>query len=514
MAMAVCLAPGAAVFVPTVSFAAVPSFHTSLDPSKVKESMQYLVKTFGVSEAEALRRLELQNDAQALHAMLSEQSAASYGGMSLDHDNGGVLVLSTTRPADVEAYVASMPDRAHVRTRTVKRSLQALEQTRETLAKQVGEGADSVYVTSVDTENNSVVMWERGWVAESKSNGTWAEKSGRNRPTTAVPGDQRLAVSAEKSKADAAVKMVPTAVERRVLPEPKQSYTPYIDWGTCHPLYCKSVYGGMRGGLRLNIRRDNGTTGGCTAGFNVRSGGGDVNGWGWVLTAGHCVVGKTNTVKVHHNGYNILNPHGVAGGYYMEVNSYPYDFAFLNYISGTESGAWLENWGGTGYRNSVLKYCRNGGQDSNADTPCGNQATEARVTINGYHALSAIGSGWIVCASGSGSDTANYPESYDSGAGDGYLVGTRCGRVLSKDVGINTDVCARAGDSGGPLFSQLDNKAYGILEGDQQSRSGPCASGEKNNYTAISKIYELMETWRTSGYTGGAIFRLITGTNG
>jgi len=75
-------------------------------------------------------------------------------------------------------------------------------------------------------------------------------------------------------------------------------------------------------------------------------------------------------------------------------------------------------------------------------------------------------------------------------------------------------LCARAGDSGGPLFSQIDNKAYGILEGNQQSRSGPCASGEKNNYVAISTIHSLMDSWRDSGYTGGATFRIITGTNG
>lgn len=37
-----------------------------------------------------------------------------------------------------------------------------------------------------------------------------------------------------------------------------------------------------------------------------------------------------------------------------------------------------------------------------------------------------------------------------------HPVATRCGRVLTTDVGINTDICVRAGDSGGPLFSQID----------------------------------------------------------
>ena len=338
--------------------------------------------------------------------------------------------------------------------------------------------------------------WERAWVAESKKNGTWAEESGKNRPMAAVTGDPRTAVASEKTAADKAVAAAPVAVERRVLPKPKQSFTPYVDWGICHPLYCSATKGGMRGGLRLNIQRDNGSWGGCTAGYNVRSGGGSVNGWGWVLTAGHCVVGKTNGTKIHHNGYNVLNPHGSAGGYAMEVNSYPYDFALLNYISGNESEPWLEDWGGSGYRNSVLKYCRNGGQDSNSDTPCGDQAVERRVSINGYHSLSEIAAGWIVCASGSGTHVSNYPESHGTISSAGYLVGTRCGRVLSTDVGINTDVCAQAGDSGGPLFSQLDNRAYGILEGNQQNQTGACAPGEKNNYVAITKVYEL---WTAGG---------------
>lgn len=65
-----------------------------------------------------------------------------------------------------------------------------------------------------------------------------------------------------------------------------------------------------------------------------------------------------------------------------------------------------------------------------------------------------------MCATGWPSSAVNYPDSEDSGAG--YLVGTRCGRVLSTDVGINTDLCARPGDSGGPLYSQTDHTALGI----------------------------------------------------
>jgi streptogrisin C len=81
------------------SYAAVPSLHTSLDPKKVSASIQYLTATYKVSEAEALRRLELQNDAQKLDATLRKEHSAEYGGMWLDQDHGGVLNLATTSTA-------------------------------------------------------------------------------------------------------------------------------------------------------------------------------------------------------------------------------------------------------------------------------------------------------------------------------------------------------------------------------------------------------------------------------
>ena len=159
----------------------------------------------------------------------------------------------------------------------------------------------------------------------------------------------------------------------------------------------------------------------------------------------------------------------------------------------------------------MLKYCRNGGLDSNGDTPCGQQATSVDEEITGTHALAEIKAGWIVCATGSGSSAYNYPDSVDSGAGQDYLVGTRCGRVLSTDVGINTDLCARAGDSGGPLFSQVDHTALGILEGGQQSRSGPCQLGELNNYVPIETIIDELNA-RIAGQ--GSVFSVITTPNG
>ncbi|WP_084716391.1 trypsin-like serine protease [Saccharothrix syringae] len=470
--------------------AAAPQLHRALDPGSVTESVRYLVKAFGVSEREALRRLQLQDDATRLDQALRRDAAASYGGMWLDHAAGGVLVVAMTRPADADRLVRALPDRKNVRTQAVRHSLTDLDAARDRVAARVGAGPDAVYLPAVSEAENKVVVWERGWVAADKR----AEQQTRR-----AAGD---AVAAEAANARAAVEAEPDdLVVTRTLVKPEPMATPNVDWGFCHPLYCTG-HGPMRGGLRLDMQRDNGTWGGCTAGFNLRSTGGGHPGKAWVLTAGHCMATKTNNTPTQHNGTPVLQQHGI------EKNAYPYDYAALPYVDAATANTWLE--GHTG-RNRVLKYCRNGGMDSNVDTPCGEQATSADEYITGTRTLAEIKAGWVVCATGSGSNAVNYPDSYDSGAGTGYLVGTRCGRVLSTDVGINTDLCARAGDSGGPLFSQVDHTALGILEGSQQARQGECQAGELNNYVPIETIITDLNQ-RIAGQ--GSVFSVITTPNG
>lgn len=453
---------------------AVPSFHTTLDPASVQESVRYLVETYKVSDQEALRRLELQNDAVALDKALRGDRGAQYGGMWLDQDTGQ-LVVAMTDPAAATPFLAAMADREHVRTQRVQHSLRDLTAAKDRVATKVGAGPDGVYLPAVSETENRVVLWERSWLAAGKANADVA----------------RTAAAAESGG------MVVT----RVLPEPNPLSTPNVDWGYCHPLYCTN-YGPMRGGLRLDMKRDDGTWGGCTAGFNLRSSGGGFPGKGWVLTAGHCMRTKTNNTPTQHNGNDVLMQHGI------EKSAYPYDYAALPYVNTAAATTWLD--GQTG-RNRVLKYCRNGGLDSDSDTPCGQQATSQDEFITGTHTLAEIKAGWVVCATGSASSAVNYPDSVDSGAGAGYLVGTRCGRVLSTDVGINTDLCARPGDSGGPLYAQTDNTALGILEGNQQARTGPCQAGELNNYVPIETIITDLNARIASQ---GSTFTVITTPNG
>ncbi|SDL96723.1 streptogrisin C [Lentzea albidocapillata subsp. violacea] len=466
------------LFASTVTAApatAGPTLRTTIDPSSVKESIDYLVQTYRVTEREALRRLELQNDAAKLEATLRKEAAGEYGGMWLDQQTGE-LVVAMTKPAAAQRQIAAMPDRANVEVRTVKHSLASLKSAHDRISRQVGAGAESVYLPAISTTENRVVVWERAWLRENK---VGAAAQAEIRTFDADPG----------------------MVSARVLREPTPYSADPVDWGFCHPLYCTN-YGPMRGGLRLDMRRDNGTTGGCTSGFNLRTTGGAFPGVPWVLTAGHCMSTKTNDVPTQHNRQVVLNQHGI------EKNFYPYDYAAVRYVDAATATTWLE---GQTNRNTVLKYCRNGGLDSNGDTPCGPQVTSQNQEITSVTPLSGILTGAIVCASGSGSSAVNYPDSFDSGAGEGYLVGTRCGRVLSTDVGINTDVCARNGDSGGPLFSQVTKAGLGILNGSQQARSGACQLGELNNYAPLSTILEDLSARQASG---GSVFNVITTPQG
>lgn len=502
---AVAVAVPANVLNGSATLAHAPEFGARIDPNEVRESLAYLMRTFGVTEAEALRRLELQSAAQKLDARLRRERSDVYGGMALDQENGGALVVSMTDPAAANPYLAALPNPGHVRMKRVSTSVAQLEEVAKRLSTKVQAGRDAIFLPAVDEDANQVVLWERPWVKDAKRAGNWAAGPSGSATASRTSAQERGdAVAKEAATADAAAVAEGKVVVRKTAVRPQPLYSPYVNLGYCHPLYCNVLYGPMRGGLRLDIKRDNGSWGGCTAGFNVRSHGGAYPNFTWVLTAGHCVVGKSNTTNIQHNGYNVLRRHRN-----LEFNSFPYDYALMPYIDGPASQMWLENHSG---RNRVLKYCRNGGMDSNADTPCGTQATSTDVNLTGTHSLAEIKAGWVVCASGSASSAVNYPDSHDSGAGAGYLVGTRCGKVTSTDLAINTDICARAGDSGGPLFSQVDKTAYGILEGSLQRRTGPCYAGERNNYIPISTI--LRDVNKPGSLNGGSTFGLILSSSG
>jgi streptogrisin C len=261
-----------------------------------------------------------------------------------------------------------------------------------------------------------------------------------------------------------------------------------VNTNSCMPKLCAPP---MRGGMRLDFNRNtaapvypssdnlNAWWGECTNGFNMT----DTRGWSYILTAGHCAVGPNKSGDTR--SYSSYDTGRIPVGYELpdfenaNVNgseAYPWDFALQPYTSGSQASYWLSG----GARNLVDSYCF---------TYEGTQScTEGNFGITGYYYYySQIHTGWVVC--GTGSSDANSAGGYHSNIG--YSAGTRCGEVTVLNNGIRTNLCMRPGDSGGPLFSEIDNKAYGILS-NGTTASGPCPSApagtEYSQYTPVQNV--------------------------
>jgi streptogrisin C len=470
----------AAVAATALTAIAVPADareNTKLDPAQVAGSIAYLRGAYGVSQAEALRRLSLQAYAEKLDGALQQQAPGSYAGLWLDQKAGGRLVVAATSPAGVAGVLKGAPDRGHVGVRRVRHTLADLRALRDRLTAQFGAGPDAVLIPQVAVDSNQVVVWKRDWVAQG------------------FTAQSRTALDKAVAESGGTV-----AVRPMIRPNPLSTKD---DYHTCFALYCTG-YGAMRGGLRLDIQRDNGTFGGCTSGFNARARGGQYAGQGFVLTAGHCVASGTHTHLDYgeHQHAQILQEVPA-----LAVNAFPRDYAFLRYTDQRTQRKWLD-W--TAYHNLVLAYCRNGSPDSTRTCRDGDYGNDHKFRITGVTPLDQVVVGSVVCASGAGASDKTFTDVYDSGAGENYLPGTRCGVVdqVEGDT-IDTNLCARRGDSGGPLFSEVSSTGLGILEGNLENvdRSGPCVTGERNNYISLSRILGWVNA---SPGAAGSTFEIIT----
>jgi streptogrisin C len=174
----------------------------------------------------------------------------------------------------------------------------------------------------------------------------------------------------------------------------------------------------------------------CTNGFNMRGS----NGWVYTSTAGHCMAGASNVTSNDGRWIGYW-----TGGSYFNT-TYPYDHSVLPFlvIGSTNYAVFWQpkNWVISG---------------SNTSFP-----------ITGIHTYSQIANGWVACASGT-------------------MTGTTCGTVQGKDGGIIMNICQHHGDSGAPLFSQIDHTAYGLSIKDTTTDDS-CPSGYRSYYTPISNI--------------------------
>lgn len=429
-----------------------------LSPARVKGSISYLTEQYGVSEQEALRRLELQRKSPEIDRRLSETFPDAYGGMWLDQEGGGFLRVAMTNPELLRAHVLTgVADMEDIAPFQVRWSLRELNATAERISRSLGLTMDDDLYPVVSEPDNLVILFERR-----------ASYAPQMRLTPTIRARAESVAAAESGR----VVLQTLEIDEE-------------DLKICDPRFCAKPP--MRAGIRLDVSRDNGERGGCTSGFNVE---GSRNGWLYTMTAGHCVQGA------NHHRRDFTWHRGRRVGYEVDWYSntaYPVDFAMMPYARGSHK-YWMPS---TRARNLANSWCR----WSDSTSPC----SDRDFHIRGYYPVRQIKRGWVVCATGAGYDDG--PGGYiDSGAGTGYYPGTRCGQVLRFDGGIVANICARKGDSGGPLFSEVDSMAYGILSwGDPHS--GPCTPNEINHYSPIEYILQKANSQADNARNVG--FRII-----
>jgi streptogrisin C len=380
--------------VPAAAAAAEPirlATQEPLDPALMGATIEYLTKEYGITTAEAMRRLELQRTSALLDEELQKSYPDSYGGMWLDHDNGGVLVVGATDPAVIQAALREAPDYAHMRVNRVARSLAFLQASAAKIMavegavrrEQTGDDPPETtfdVIASVDEVTNTVLV--TGPHASKYSSG------GLEQAHTLSAGTVTLSTA-----------------------------WPSVIDDACYIRGCEKP---MRGGVQLQLYQSlSGSAGGnCTNGFNVRSS----NGWQWTVTAGHCLKNANYT---RHNGSWV----GAERWDTFVGTHYGYDGAILPYVV----------TGGVNY----ATYWLSGRPDYYVFAT----GVSSAYPIRGMYTYSQIKVGWAACHTGAGYN------------------GTRCGRVVGKDGSIRMSFATQNGDSGGPLFSQVDQRAYGILKG-------------------------------------------------
>ncbi|MDG4801942.1 trypsin-like serine protease [Micromonospora sp. WMMD980] len=405
-----------------------------------------------------------------------------YAGMWLDQDNGGVLHIATTRPESANAVIASLRDKTNVRTDKVRWSMKDLRATEERIDKKLNPSFDRhTAEINVDVRSNAVMVYQRDGAAE-----TTRRSGGQNVARTQGVAQRETVLRPNAAVSAAAAAQQGRAVVKQLLEPGVEKGGPAANDG-CDPRDCAWP---MRGGMRLNTSRNqaapvypngenmNAWWGQCSNGFNVT----DSRNWHYVMTAGHCTVGpyksgigftksKSGT-PISYEVYNFENAN-VNGS-----RVYPYDYALMPYRS--EGGTnWYDYWPGGVPKNRVVSWCY-----WTESTWQGCQ--DGSYSITGYYSYPQVVDGWVVCETGSGD--AGSDSGYHTNLG--YVPGTRCGSITQHyGGGLEANICARSGDSGGPLFSEVDNKPYGILSYGKDA-SGACGSpgSEWNRYTPIDKI--------------------------
>lgn len=434
--------------------------------SEVWETIAYLRERYGVSESEALRRIVAQRQADALASAVERQFPADYAGTWIDQANGGVVRVRSKRPELVKAMLGKLP-----RTLTVRVDKADFSQ-RELAASAAKALRGAPRSSGVESDLTSVYV-------DVPSNRVLVQRSRQadRRTMSATPVTGKGVVPANEP-------LPPMTTKVATMATPVTGFSGAgVMAAPPHGCYTSLICGAvpMKGGYRLELPRDDNSYAGCTNGFNVIA----ANGTRYTLTAGHCVTGPN-----HDDGLDYSTHNGIPVGVetWLTDSTFP-DYTVMPYRTPNDTIKWLGQPGAAN-QNLVRSACASG----NRPGAC----TWKDFAITGYKALRNVRVGAVVCATGAGDQ--------DTHGGVGSKPGTRCGEITRVDAQsrIYTNTCSRSGDSGGPLFSQVDKNAYGILEGGTPG-SGACGGvgSEYSTFSAIDSV--LARLTKRSGQRFGVI---------
>jgi streptogrisin C len=449
----------------------------------VAESVQYLKATYGVGEAEAMRRMELQRRSPELAARLAARHSDVYAGLSIDQDGGGALVVRATDPARLTAALAAdtawrgpaPSDAGRLRVERARWSLHDLQAEATRLTKALDAGPGKPVAVFVDQAANRVVVQHV------------------DKPSAAATGRAQAAVGARPGMA---------TVETWQPEEPKASYPQSY----CNPMMCDPP---MRGGVRLDIQREDGSWGGCTSGFNVIGS----NGWVYVLTAGHCVLNERHDEIVDRPFHNGL-PVGSEASGRVGIWRPPVDFALIPFE--TFGDNWAHYWVYDRFgKNRVARF----GPDNNNASDCspgsgafpGYSCPFQTTWIAGTQHWLDVVNGSVLCATGTATGVTSADRGGSSDAPAAWMPGTRCGTASSAslyDIYVS-NLCSALGDSGGPLWNQTSSAAVGILRDGPPARdNNTCGSTPHSRYLPVSTAFQL------ANGESGLTFRVMDNRDG
>ncbi|GLY81221.1 hypothetical protein [Actinoallomurus iriomotensis] len=226
----------------------------------------------------------------------------------------------------------------------------------------------------------------------------------------------------------------------------------------------------MRAGISIGIGKKSGRRlDYCSSAFNLK----DDDGGLYTTTAGHCFTelerkGKKPATIVSAKDHAIIGDIKNDRSVYANTRTPRLDYAFARV---TDPGMWFPS----GHSKNALYFkCSAEPQPKK----CKTRNEDPTFKITGIKPYGGMIKGDVVCMAGASPRIGDVKP------------GTRCGEITDKPAGgIQTNICAKSGDSGSPLFDQSTHKAYGIESAVEGDDTGPCVKAEdqKTYYTPLSE---------------------------